>query len=71
MKKAIQGEQYGTSDMGKPIACTEEQLSRVYDVLYNAEKAGLKKDVIKKIFMCLPEDMKLEFNYSNWKYQES
>lgn len=52
--------------MSKPEDYTEEQLSRVYDMLYSAEQAGLEP---KLVFSVIPENMKLEFNYSNWKYR--
>jgi len=67
MKKGVHGEQHGSSDMGKPETYTEEQLSRLYDVLYYTEKAGGDE---KKVFSVFPDAMKGEFNYSNWRYVE-
>ena len=35
---------------------------------FAAQEAGLEKNQIQQIFSSLPEAMKLEWNYSNWKY---
>jgi len=62
--------QHGCADQSNPTIHSEETLSRVFDMLYAAEQAGLDKTQVNKIFSILPETMKLEFNYSNWKYRE-
>jgi hypothetical protein len=64
----VHGEQHGCNDQGAPSSHSEEELSRVYDMLYSAEQAGLGHEQVRKIFSTLPESMKLEFNYSNWRY---
>ena len=64
----VHGEQHGCTDQGKPETCSEYQLSRIYDMLFAAQEAGLEKNQIQQIFSSLPEAMKLEWNYSNWKY---
>jgi len=71
MKKPYHGEQFGCFDQGKPINHTEYELSRVYDMLYAAELTNLSSDNIKKIFSILPESLRLEYNYSNWKYNSN
>ena len=68
MERPIHGTQHGCTDTGAPTEHTEDQLSRVYDMLYAAEQAGLDHEQVRKIFTTLPESMKLEFNYSNWRY---
>lgn len=68
MEKGVHGVIMGCHDQGVPEIYTEEQLSRVHDMLYNAHRAGLPREDIQKIFSTLPEMMKLEFNYSCWRY---
>jgi hypothetical protein len=68
LEKPVHGSQHGCTDQGQPTEHTEEQLSRVYDMLYAAEQAGVNPDQTQKIFSSLPDSMKLEFNYSNWRY---
>jgi len=67
----VHGEQHGCHDQAKSPTYSEYQLSRIYDMLFAAQEAGLLKEVVQKIFAILPEDMKLDWNYSNWKYQGS
>ncbi len=69
LKPPVHGEQHGCYDQGKPEKYTEKQLSRVYDILFAAEQADLNKAQVNQVFATLPDSMKLEFNYSNWKYQ--
>jgi len=68
MELPAHGSQQGCSDQGHPIDNTEYQLSRIYDMLYSAQEAGLSGNEIQKIFSTLPGSTKLEFNYSNWRY---
>jgi hypothetical protein len=74
MKKAYHGQQFGCNDTGAPETYTAEQLSRVRDMLFAAEKvepiAEMQDKLVSSIFKMLPEAMKLELNYSNWKYVE-
>ena len=65
MERLEHGQQMGCCDQNKPEIYTEEQLSRLYDLCYAAEKLSLEQEVFK----LAPEDMKLEYNYPNWKYQ--
>lgn len=67
LEKPVHGSPHGCTDQRKPETHTEKQLSRVYDMLYAAEQAGLQA---QKIFNSLPDSMKLEFNYSNWRYRD-
>jgi hypothetical protein len=68
LETPVHGEQHGCHDQAQPTDNSEYQLSRIYDMLFAAQEAGLLKDQIQKIFSSLPETMKLEFNYSNWRY---
>ena len=68
METAVHGEQHGCHDQGHPTENSEYQLSRIYDMLFAAQEAGLSEDQIQKIFSTLPDSTKLEFNYSNWRY---
>ena len=63
--------QHGCYDQGAPLDNSEHTLSRIYDMLYAAEQAGLNHEQVKTIFSTLPESIKLEFNYSNWRYCNS
>ena len=71
------GTQMGCTDTGSPETCTEQQLSQVHDLLLAAqrledsateEQRGFGM-LTAQVFKLLPENIKLEFNYSNWKYR--
>ena len=67
------GDQLGCTDMGAPEQYTPEQLSRVHDLLLAAQRLEDSADVpmlTATTFKSLPEALKLEFNYSNWKYRQ-
>ncbi|MDD5649445.1 MAG: hypothetical protein PHF86_03360 [Candidatus Nanoarchaeia archaeon] len=72
MKPVKHGAQCGCNDMAPPEKYTAEQLSRVRDLLMAAEKVEETAQSLlpTTVFRSLPEAMKLEFNYSNWKYVE-
>ena len=61
------GQAFGTNDQAAPEDNTPEELSRVADLLYAARVVG-GKELAKKIFAELSQEIKGEFNYSKWKY---
>lgn len=73
------GEQLGCTDTAAPEAYTEEQLSRVHDLLLAAQRLEDSVENLEGVrslplltsqtFKLLPETLKLEFNYSNWRYR--
>ncbi|MDD5649760.1 MAG: hypothetical protein PHF86_04970 [Candidatus Nanoarchaeia archaeon] len=67
------GDQLGCTDMDAPEEYTPEQLSRVHDLLLVAQRLEDSANVpmlTTQTFRLLPETLKLEFNYSNWKYRQ-
>ena len=67
MEPPYEGKGMGCWDQGPPIDFTPYELSRVYDMLFIAE-VELGEEVQRRIWMALPNELKLEFNYSNWSY---
>jgi len=67
-KPAYHGQQFGCHDQAPPEKYTPEHLSRVRDMLLAAEKVDEK--LAQQVFKLLPDDLKCEFAYSNWKYVE-
>ena len=65
MDKPRAGKAYGSTDQAAPEKYTPEQLSRLTDAMYNAQEAGID---YQAVFKLAPDDMKLEWNYSKWKY---
>lgn len=65
LTKPTHGRQYGCNDTAHPEQHTPAQLSRLTDAMYAAQEAGLD---YKEVFRQAPDSMKLEWNYSNWKY---
>lgn len=65
LSKPTVGRNYGATDTAAPEKYTPEQLSRLTDAMYNAQEAGLD---YKAVFKLAPDDMKMEWNYSKWKY---
>lgn len=65
IKQPQVGRQHGCNDTGAPETHTAAELSRLLDALYAAQEAGLS---VRDAFALAPDTMKLEFNYSNWKY---
>jgi hypothetical protein len=63
--KPTDGKKMGANDTDAPEGYTAAQLSRLYDALYYAQEAGLDP---KEVFKLAPDDMKGEWNYSNWTY---
>jgi len=61
-EKPVPGKIYGCNDTDKPESVSEYELSRIYDRLREAGEAW------PEIWSCIPNDTKLEFNYSNWRY---
>ena len=59
------GQQYGKQSEAEPVNHSSEELSRLTDVLYNAEQLGLR---VREIFAMAPETMRLEWRFSNWQY---
>ena len=62
------GAQCGCYDQGPPVTYADEQLSRLSDILELADEIGDRTKIA--IWVALPRDLKLEFNYSNWRYHE-
>ncbi len=62
--KPVVGEQCGATDGGNPHY-TSWQLSRLTDLMYTANKIGIDPN---KIFKLAPDGMKIDWNYSSWKY---
>jgi hypothetical protein len=62
------GDQCGCHDQGPPETYADEQLSRVHDILKLADEIGDRTKI--SIWTALPTKLKLEFNYSNWRYHE-
>lgn len=69
MERPIHNSQHGCTDTSAPSEHSENTLSRILDMLYAAEQAGLDHEQVTAIFSTLPDSMKLEFNYSNWRYR--
>jgi hypothetical protein len=68
------GDQLGCTDMAAPEKYTPAQLSRLHDFLLAAQRFEDAADVpllTAHAFKLLPETLKLEFNYSKWKYQSN
>jgi hypothetical protein len=65
MSKPVPGRQYGCNDTSAPEQFTPAQLSRLADAMFAAQEAGLN---FKDVFFLAPPNMKMEWNYSNWKY---
>jgi hypothetical protein len=65
---------YGTSDGAAPSLYLKRELSRVADLLHIAKKLDGDRingeELAKKIFNLLPQDLRLEFNYSKWSYED-
>lgn len=57
----------GCTDQGPPLDYSEAQLSRVYDILYMAER-NFGPEISMKIWWSLPKDLRAEWNYANWSY---
>jgi len=68
MEKPVEGQMFGCNDQNPPTQYTPYQLSRIADLLYSGHSAGLPESSVQKMFSSLPDAMKLEFNYSCWKY---
>jgi hypothetical protein len=64
MSKPQPGQAYGATDTGAPEEHSEEQLSRAADLLYYADQLGVQKEV----WAALPRNLKVEWNYSKWRY---
>jgi hypothetical protein len=69
MDKPVKGKQYGTTDQGKPENHSVEELSRVADLLWAATQVGGRK-LSQDVFKLLPQSLRGEFNYANWKYKD-
>lgn len=67
LSKPFVGRQYGCIDQGAPEQYTPYQLSRLTDAMYAAQEAGLD---YKEVFILAPANMRIEWNYCNWKYVE-
>jgi hypothetical protein len=67
LTKPFVGRQYGCNDTSGPENYTAYQLSRLTDAMFAAQQAGLD---YKDIFILAPAPMRMEWNYSNWKYVE-
>lgn len=67
------GTQMGCTDTDKPENYTEDQLSLLHDLLLAAQRLEDNTNtamLTAQVFKLLPEMLKLEFNYSNWKYRK-
>ncbi len=69
MKEPEHGRPHGTTDGGPPTRHTEHELGRVYDLLYLAHRIG-GPELSRKVFRALPDETKMEFNYSKWNYRK-
>jgi len=67
IQKPKPGQAFGANDQAAPEDYTEDQLSRVADLLYCASQVG-GKELAQTVFKALDRKMKGEFNYANWKY---
>jgi hypothetical protein len=62
------GQQCGCTDQAPSEVYTDYQLSRLADIFKLALE--IDKNFALQMWEFFPTSIKLEFNYSNWKYQE-
>jgi hypothetical protein len=63
----IHGTQYGCNDTGAPEGVTAAALSSVLDAL-DLLRHAFGDEAANAMFRTLPDNVKLSFNYANWKY---
>jgi hypothetical protein len=65
LTKPVDGQVCGCADTDQPQKYSMKQLSRLYDMLYAAQEAGIN---VMKLTPQVPTAMMIEFNYSKWRY---
>lgn len=66
MQKPKPGQAFGANDQGPPEDYTEDQLSRLADILYMAGQ--IEDGLSQAAFKGLPANLQGEFNYAKWQY---
>lgn len=63
-----EGKQLGCTDQAPPTTHTPFQLSRALDAMIAAQEATDDPKAAQRVFRTFPDNLKLEFNYSFWRY---
>lgn len=67
LKKPYPGMVFGEDGAELPIKHTEDELSRLADLMYAALQQG-GQEMVQNVFRLIPSELKAEFSYSRWEY---